>query len=90
MPAYAVFIGWVISIIAGWFEVIADRHSKEVLFDRVFLRCCLMVLVLEIGVVLESIVQSSDLDGIASTIGTVLKAKIALISNYGTSTADST
>jgi hypothetical protein len=27
MPTYPVFGGWVISIIAGWFEVIADMHA---------------------------------------------------------------
>jgi hypothetical protein len=28
MPTYAVFDGWVISIIAGWFEVIADTQTS--------------------------------------------------------------
>jgi hypothetical protein len=30
MPTYAVFDGWVISIIAGWFEVIADKRRQRV------------------------------------------------------------
>jgi hypothetical protein len=29
MPTHAVFDGWVISIIAGWFEVIADTLSTN-------------------------------------------------------------
>jgi hypothetical protein len=28
MPTYAVYGGWVISIIAGWFEVTADNEAK--------------------------------------------------------------
>jgi hypothetical protein len=29
MPTYAVYGGWVISIIAGWFEVTADIRRKD-------------------------------------------------------------